>query len=163
MHYFHLDKNYLLKEAQESKKHLLLEKWVLQSIDGYMQTNNPMGLVDDFIQKISGITNYKTDFLEETYDLLAASYRFLFSSNQLEFLWDGSSHFLKYSQEWENQFNHWIYGLSLQDHFTRPILKACVLKEIGNYQLLQKNFSRLTLLHVNLKWDGRKKSLEKVA
>ena len=163
MQYFHLDKNYLLKEAQKNKKDVLLEKWVLQSIEGYMITNNPMGLVDAFIERVSGVTNYSTDFLSDTYDLLAASYRFLFSSNQLEFLWDGSSHFLKYSEEWETQFNHWIYGLCLQDHINRSILKTCVLKENGNHLLLEKNFSRLVLLHLNLKWDGRKKLLERVA
>ena len=162
-YYFNQDKNYLLKNAQQAKKAVLLEKWVLQSIDGYMTMHNPMGLVDDFVRSILSVTHYNTAFLSETYDYLAAAYRFLYSSNQLEFLWDGRSHLQKYQEEWETQFDHWIYGFSMTDNINRPIIRACVLKDDSSLILLEKNFSKSVLKELKLKWDGRKKSLIKAA
>lgn len=161
--YFSQDKNYLLKEAQRVNKLVLLEKWVLQSIDGYMELHNPMGLIDDFVKSIMGVTTYKTAFLDETYDYLAAGYRMLYSSNQLEFLWDGRSHLQKYQEEWETQFEHWIYGLSRVDAINRPIIRACVLKDDSSLILLQKHFTKSVLKQIKLKWDGRRKSLVKAA
>ncbi len=152
-----------MKEAQSLSKEVLLEKWVLNAIEGYMITNNPLGLVDSFIAKLSKITTYELSFLRPTYDYLAAAYRYYYATNQLEFVWDGRSHLVKYTEEWETQFNHWTYGLALQDPINRSLLKACVLRDGGNYELLQKNFTRLVLAHLRLKWDGRKKSLEKIA
>ncbi len=140
-----------------------MEKWVLQSIDAYMELHNPMGLIDDFVRSILSVTNYKTAFLEESYDFMAAGYRFLYSSNQLEFLWDGGSHFHKYQDEWETQFNHWIYGLTRIDQINRPIIRACVLKDDSSLLLMQKNFGRAILKELKLKWDGRRKSLVKAA
>ncbi len=161
--YFHLDKNHLLKSAQDANKEVMLEKWVLQAVEGYLLVNNPLGLVDDFVRSITSVTHYDKDFLRQTYDWIAGGYRLLYASNQLEFLWDGRSHFEKYSEEWERQFSHWIYGLSLQDQINRSIIRVCVLKEESNSDLLERNFSRLVLGHLNLRWDGRKKTLEKFA
>lgn len=140
-----------------------MEKWVLQTIDGYMELHNPMGLIDDFVKSILGVTTYNTAFLSETYDLLAAGYRLLYSSNQLEFLWDGSSHLQRYQEEWENQFEHWIYGMSRQDAINRPIIRACILKDDSSLTLLQKQFTKTVLKQIKLKWDGRRKSLFKAA
>lgn len=161
--FFDQDKNYLLKKAQQSSSDVLMEKWVLQSINAYMELHNPMGLVDDFVRSIMGVTRYKTAFLEESYDFLAAGYRLLYSSNQLEFLWDGKSHLQKYQEEWENQFNHWIYGLTRIDAINRPIIRACVLKDDSSMRLMERNFSRSVLKELELKWDGRRKSLVKAA
>lgn len=162
-YYFSHDKNHLLKDAQKSKKDVLIESWVIQSIEGYLTINNPMGLVDDFIKSITQVSSYNTKFLADTYDYLSAAYRLIYSSNQLEFLWDGGSHFIKYGNEWETQFNHWMHGLTKVDPINRSILKACVLKDDSSFGLLEKNFKRLVLSELKLKWDGRKKMLTQVA
>ena len=162
-YYFSQDKNYLLKEAQQASREVLLEKWVLQSINAYMELHNPLGLIDDFVRSIMEVTNYKTDFLEKSFDFMAAAYRFLYSSNQLEFLWDGRSHLQKYQDEWATQFDHWIYGLSRIDNINRPVIRACVLKDDSSMLLMQRNFSKAILKELKLKWDGRGKSLVKVA
>ncbi len=162
-YYFDQDKNYLLKEAQALTKDVLLEKWVLQGIEGYIQLNNPLGLVDDFIRTLVNVTHYDTQLLSGIYDFMAAGYRLKYSTNQLEFLWDGRSHLAVYRDEWTTQYNHWIYGLSMNDHINRSIIKACVLKQGGSTTLLERNLSRMVLGHLNLRWDGRKKALLKVA
>lgn len=162
-YFFSQDKNYLLKKAQQANREVLLEKWVLQSINAYMELHNPMGLIDDFVRSIMGVTNYKTAFLEESYDFMAAAYRFLYSSNQLELIWDGRSHQQKYQDEWETQFDHWTYGLTRIDNINRPIIRACVLKDDSSLLLMQKNFSKAILKELKLKWDGRRKSLVKAA
>lgn len=162
-YFFSQDKNYLLKKAQNESRDVLMEKWVLQSVQAYMELHNPMGLVDDFVRSIMGVTNYRKEFLVETYDFMAAAYRFLYSSNQLEFLWDGRSHLQKYQDEWETQFDHWIYGLSRIDNINRPVIRACVLKDDSSLLLMQKNFSKAVLKELKLKWDRRRKSLVKAA
>ena len=161
--FFDQDKNYLLKEAQSLSKEVLLEKWILQSIEGYIQLNNPLGLVDDFIRKLVNITHYDTQLVSDIYDLIAAAYRLKYASNQLEFLWDGRSHLATYREEWTTQYNHWIYGLSMHDSINRSIIKVCVLKQNGSIALLEKNLSRIVLNQLGLRWDGRKKSLIRVA
>ena len=145
------------------QRNVLIEKWVLEAIDGYMRLNNPMGLVDDFIERIVSVTKYNHNFLFSSYDFLAAGYRLLYASNQLEFVWDGRSQLTKYSEEWEVQFSHWIHGLSFQDSINRSIIKACVLKEDSTFSLLEKNFTRLVLTHVKLRWDGRSRKLVRSA
>ena len=162
-YYFSGDKNHILKDAQFANKEVLLDKWVIKSLEAYLAINNPMGLVDDFIQKITSIRDYDISFLGEAYDFLAASYRLKYSSNQLEFLWDGRSHFVKYTEDWEIQFDSWVRELAFLDPLNRMIIKTCILKESSNHMLLEKNFTRIMLSHLKLKWDGRKKSLVKAA
>ncbi|MEM9326032.1 MAG: hypothetical protein AAGA85_10265 [Bacteroidota bacterium] len=162
-YYFDQDKNYLLKTAQEQNKQVLLEKWVLQAIESYIQVNNPMGLVDDFIRTIVNVSHYDTRLISESYDFLAAGYRLKYSSNQLKFLWDGRSHLAVYREEWTTQYNHWIFGLCFNDQVNRAIIKSCVLKQGGITTLLERNLLRIILKQLDLQWDGRRKKLRKAA
>jgi len=161
--FFDQDKNYLLKEAQSLSKEVLLEKWVLQSVESYIQLHNPLGLVDDFIRRLGHVTHYDTEVIDNIYDLIAAGYRLKYASNQLEFLWDGRSHLAAYREQWTTQYSHWIYGLSLNDAVNRSIIKVCVLKQNGSTTLLEKNLTRIVMDQIGLKWDGRRKSLVRVA
>ena len=124
---FPKDKNYILKEAQTDASLFLLEKMRDIVIDMYFETFNPLRLHDDTTAAI--LKNAKADInnLLPFYYELAGIYRYKFGDNQLEFLFDGRSHYDKYSAEWKETFIAWIHELGNHKPFIRAILEATVL------------------------------------
>ena len=115
--YFPRDKNYLLKEAQDSTKSSLLF-YLLSSVkDAYSQKFNPLGLDDPISQKVKRSRKHHLDCLDEFYDSLAAVYRFKYGENQLQFLFDGRTHIEKYSEDWTETFCDWIREFCSHENF----------------------------------------------
>lgn len=154
--YFDQDKNSILRAAQGFVEPQLLNSWVKIAFDTYMQLENPMGLMDDFIVKLKSIESYNTAFLQEIYEILAAIYRLKKGNNQLEFIWDGRSHYEVYAENWSEWFEEHVKHFCLQPEVYRAIIKACILQEDVNHKFLFYGIRRLVLGHYNLKMSRNK-------
>jgi hypothetical protein len=134
--YFDQDKNTILRAAQGFVEPQLLTLWVEKALEGYSINENPMGLVDDFILSIQEVDKYNTAFLSELYTILAAIYRLKKGNNQLEFIWDGRSHYEVYAEIWREEFENWMNYFCNQPEVYRAIIKVCVLKQGTNNKFL---------------------------
>lgn len=134
--YFDQDKNTILRAAQGFIEPQLLNVWVEKAMEGYNINENPMGLVDDFILELQAVKTYDTEFLSELYSLLAAIYRLKKGNNQLEFIWDGRSHYEVYAENWITEFEEWMKYFCNQPEIYRAIIKVCVLKQGTNNKFL---------------------------
>ncbi|MBV6639946.1 MAG: hypothetical protein KI791_04485 [Cyclobacteriaceae bacterium] len=132
--YFDQDKNQILRAAQAFVEPRLLTQWVEIAKIHYTRAENPMGLMDDFALHIESIKEFDTDFLKEFYELLSVIYRFTIGDNQLEFIWDGRSHYEVYAENWSDKFVEWTHELSQHPEIYRGILKACILQQDINYK-----------------------------
>ena len=124
---FTLDKNYLLKEVQIKLRAELLRQLVSDIKDLYLEKFNPLGLLDETIVKLLNIESSDIDYLNSFYYELAGIYRLKYGENQLEFLFDGSSHFIKYEKDWQRRFRKWMHEFSEHKHFVRAILDGSYL------------------------------------
>lgn len=124
--FFKLDKNYILREAQQASRDELLQQLVGYVKQAYMQQHNPLGLVDDTILTIQQAEQPPTDKLQDFYTILAGIYRYKHGSNQLELLFDGASHFEKYQQEWAEAFTAWYKGFCLKPSFLKAVLEVSI-------------------------------------
>ena len=130
--YFSLDKNYILKQAQADYQTEFLTRMVEMVKDAYAEVCNPLGLEDGFVSHLKSIHSYKLAPLEFFYLKLAGIYRFKYASdNQLEFIFNGPSHYEKFKVEWEDQFYGWIREFSQDPHFIQAILEIAVLYPEG--------------------------------
>jgi len=125
---FTLDKNYILKEAQIKLKKQLLTQLIDEVKNDYIQKCNPLGLIDPTISSIRSHTYSDLEYLDSFYFELAGIYRLKYGENQLEFLFDGASHFIKYQEEWGKTFKKWTQDFFQHQHFIRAILEGSVLK-----------------------------------
>ncbi len=124
---FTLDKNYLLKEVQIKLRAKLLRQLVSNIKDLYLEKFNPLGLLDETIVKLLNTESSDIDYLNSFYYELAGIYRLKYGENQLEFLFDGSSHFIKYEKDWQRRFRKWMHEFSEHKHFVRAILEGSYL------------------------------------
>jgi len=124
---FTSDKNYLLKDAQFSQKNYLLRELVDSVKNLYLNEHNPLGIMDDTIQKLKETKEFQVDFLNRFYNELAGIYRFRHGENQLEFLFDGASHMEKFKEDWNQSFREWINDYYLHRHFLRAVLEGAFL------------------------------------
>jgi hypothetical protein len=125
---FTLDKNYILKEAQIKSKKQLLTQLIYEVKQDYLQKCNPLGLIDPTISSIRNHTYSELEYLDSFYFELAGIYRLKHGENQLEFLFDGNSHYIKYQEDWGKTFRKWIKHFFHHQHFIRAILEGSVLK-----------------------------------
>lgn len=124
--FFKLDKNYILKEAQQAAREELLQQMVSFVKDTYLLQSNPLGLVDDTVLRIQKDSNPHTHKLHDFYRIIAGVYRFKHGSNQLELLFDGATHFEKYKQDWANAFTDYYRTFSQKPAFVRAVLEVTV-------------------------------------
>lgn len=90
---------------------------------------NPLGLVDSTVLQIRAHKFNNTEALGGIYENLAAIYRFKYGNAQLEILWDGRSHFDKYSEDWNAMCSQWMYGLCQNKTFIKGILHLTVFND----------------------------------
>ncbi len=134
--FFPLDKNYLLEEAQLRLQDRLLYRLADLVKEEYELRNNPLGICDDFIQKVREFTPTDLKPLHEFYKTLAGVYRYKFGDNQLEFLWDGAGHSEKYETEWTEFFTKQVRIFLKNELFIRAVLDLTVF---NNYSQLAEN------------------------
>jgi hypothetical protein len=125
---FTLDKNYLLKQAQEQLRVYLLTELVDHARKVYITNYNPLGLIDQTIESLISADTFSIEFLDNFYNELAGIYRFKYGENQLEILFDGTTHTDKYMRDWKRSFHRWTHELITQKHFLRALLEGAFLK-----------------------------------
>lgn len=143
--YFPTDKNYLLKTVQAFSKDSLLDEWTKQAYNGYMTHENPMGLEDDFTLTIKTKIRQGVSVLDESYDLLAAIFRYKYGDNQLSFLWDGRTHMEYYDELWRDTYLDWTRKLCLKPEIYRSIIKASIATQNMNIDFLKMSVKRAVL------------------
>ncbi len=120
------DKNYILKEVQSSIREELLHELVDFVKAYYLSVHNPLGLVDNTINAIQNSSFFPSEPFYEFYHDLSALYRYQFGEIQLEFLFDGRTHFEKYGQEWRNFFMEKVVEFCENRFFIRAVLDISV-------------------------------------
>ena len=135
---FTLDKNYLLKQAQEQLREYLLNELVHQVRNIYIREYNPLGIIDSTIEQVSHPKSFDIEFLNHFYYELSGIYRYKHGENQLEILFDGSTHFDKYLRDWKRAFHRWTHEFMEQRHFLRAVLEGAFLKpDPSTYHLVE--------------------------
>jgi hypothetical protein len=124
--YFPFDKNYLLEKAQLSLEEELVIHLIEHCKSYYLLANNPLGILDDTSLKIMEHQTVYTDRLSEFYRHLCGVYRYKFGNNQLELLFDGSDHIIKYRSDWRSAFISWLDDLCEVPQFIRAVLELTV-------------------------------------
>jgi len=124
--FFPFDKNYVLEEAQLASKDHLLQELFQQVKDHYLSHHNPLALEDETTLAIQACKDPQLNRLEGLYAQLAGIYRYKFGENQLEFLFDGQSHYQKYMEEWVSTFRSWVMEFCLHSHFLKTVLEFTV-------------------------------------
>jgi hypothetical protein len=132
---FLLDKNYILKQAQQDLR-LELQADLVEIIkDGYFQLYNPMRLDDDTTRLIAAYRPAHLAFFDDLYDVFCGIFRYQIGDNQLEMLFDGKSHYEKYLIDWKDTFLIWVKQLSAKSNFIIAGLELSVYytadKKIG--------------------------------
>ena len=152
--FFPLDKNYLLKEAQLTLQDHLLSSLVEKTKAQYEYLHNPLGLDDSFSLKIKThqVRNLKP--LDGFYQTLAGLYRFRFGDNQLEFLWDGQSHFEKYQRDWAAAFEQWNEEFRHREQFVQAVLDLSVFLPENRHAHLAENRMNFVMLDFFSQQDG---------
>lgn len=125
--FFPLDKNYVLEQAQLSLQPHLLDYLVDFVKVQYMLQYNPLGIVDETVQRIESHTSDDNTRLNELYLNLMGIFRFRnYQDNQLEFVFDGRDPFEKYSEEWQTEFKKWARELCQHKNFIWGVLELTV-------------------------------------
>lgn len=125
--FFLLDKNYILKTVQAEARPYLLH-WLLEEVKiVYLENFNPLGIEDDVVLKIKGARNCNIEFLDNFYQELSGIYRYKFSCNQLEIIFDGRSHYEKYEDDWKEAFFSWAREFCQSANFLKAVLECTVL------------------------------------
>ncbi len=118
---FPSDKNSILKEVQSFNQEVLL-KHLVDFVKHYYQLHyNPLGLIDDIILEINKEKEYPMEAFEEFYHDLSAVYRFKNCEIQLEILFDGSTHYEKYTSEWMAFFKQNIHTFCGNNNICRTL------------------------------------------
>jgi hypothetical protein len=150
--FFPLDKNYLLEEAQLSLRDSLLLALIGKVKIAYQQKNNPLQLEDAFSLRIKTYRPKNLKPLHGFYHTLAGIYRFKFGQSQLEFLWDGQSHYEKYQRDWTAIFNQWTSEFCYHEQFAQAVLDLSVfLPDNRNAQLAENRMNFVMLQFFDLK------------
>ena len=150
--FFPLDKNYLLEEAQLSLQDSLLLTLIEKVKIAYQQENNPLQLEDAFSLHIKTYQPKNLKPLHNFYHTLTGIYRFKYGQSQLEFLWDGQSHFEKYQRDWAATFNLWTSEFCHREQFVQAILDLSVfLPENRQAQLAENRMHFVMLQFFDLK------------
>ena len=111
-----------------------------------------LGLVDTTIVRLQQYEPGKLHLFHEFYEDLAGIYRYKYGEVQLEFLWDGTPHHIKYQKEWEETFKTWIADFSVHQTFTRAIFELTVFRtDLTRPELAQSRLKTFLVNHFDLK------------
>jgi hypothetical protein len=146
------DKNYILKQVQKDFKLELETKLVNQIKEGYFLLFNPLHLSDDLSDLVEIFKPAQLSYFDELYDTLAGIFRYQVEGNQLELLFDGRSHYEKYSEDWKDGFNEYTKELCLKKNFILAGLEMTVFYSPDKRMELAQNRMKLCIYdHFGLK------------
>jgi hypothetical protein len=129
---FPLDKNYILRQAQSALEDKLMDVMVLELKRSYTTLYNPLGLMDNTYSQIIDTIDFPKEWVKVIYQQLCGIYRYKYGSNQLEFLFDGRSHFDKYKEDWAKCLVNWIRELGQHESYVKTMLRMTVLYDTPN-------------------------------
>lgn len=124
---FPLDKNYILRQAQNSMEEEMMTMMVEELKLSFTYLFNPLRLQDDTYIQVVNNQSYPKHNLKIIYQQLAGIFRFKYGSNQLELLFDGRSHFEKYQDDWKSQLNCWLKELGQHEPYVKTMLRMTLL------------------------------------
>lgn len=125
--FFPLDKNYILEQAQLSLENSLLDYLVDYVKVQYMLQHNPLGLVDEVIQRIQDHQSGDYNRLHDFYITLAGIFRYkYYHDNQLSFIFSGEEPYERYCREWSAEFRKWMRSLCQHKNFIMGVLELTV-------------------------------------
>ena len=149
---FLLDKNYILKQAQQDLR-LELQALLVDKIkEGYYALYNPLRLSDDTTELIEAFRPIHFTLFDELYDVLCGIYRYKIGDNQLEFLFDGRSHYEMYLSDWKGAFIDYVDQLCTRQNFIIAGLELSVYYDPEKRSELAQNRMKLCIFnHFGLK------------
>lgn len=136
---FPADKNYTLQEVQTSCRKYLLRELVRMVKANFLSQSNPLGIIDDTVRAIQKSRGFPYSAFDEYYCDLAALYRYWHGEVQLEFLFDGRSHYEKYREEWRDYFLEYAREFMKNRFFERAVLDIAVFHRDGHTARLAGN------------------------
>lgn len=164
---FLLDKNYILKQVQSDLKPEFQSRLVEKIKQGYFDQFNPLGLIDEVSELVGTYSTTEFSFFDELYANLAGIYRYQVEGNQLELLFDGRSHYEKYTNDWEEGFNNYLADLCQKKSFILAGLELTALHSPEKRIELAQNRMKVCIYeHFGLKiykYKGIQKYLTKSA
>ncbi len=95
--------------------------------------------MDGFSLKIKNYESQNLKPLYSFYQNIAAIYRFKYSDNQLEFVWDGRDHQEKYKTEGSATFAEWVSDFCKQELFVQAVLDLTVFLPENRHADLAEN------------------------
>lgn len=125
-------------QAQEDMRKALLKGMVDMVKKNYEAYYNPLGLVDDTILQIRQSKRYPVEPFLDFYHDLSVIYRYKFGEIQLEFIWDGRSHYQKYCDDWQAYFIQSVNELCQSESFIKVVLAISVFMKPGTRDKLVK-------------------------
>jgi hypothetical protein len=123
---FPSDKNYILREVQISSRKSLLRYLASYTKAYYLSHHNPLGIQDETVRRINASKGFPLQAFDGFYHDLSALYRFMHGEVQLEFLFDGSSHWQKYEEDWVTFFKKSVQIYCSNRFFIRAVLDIVV-------------------------------------
>lgn len=142
---FLLDKNYLLKEAQANLKLELQAELIELVKEGYYALFNPLRLPDERTDQVEAFRPVHLSFFDELYDVLAGIYRYNLGDNQLEFLFDGRSHYEMYMEDWPKAFGEYVNELCTKKNFVLAGLELSVFHDPSKRIELAQNRMKVSI------------------
>ena len=136
---FPLDKNHLLKDAQYVQRNVLLALLIKYTITSYFRLFNSLGIEDETTSSIKRCKIFKLENLYPFYKDLAGIYRYKYGENQLELLFDGTDHLVKFQAEWGAAFKQWAKEFCESRSFIKSVIEAVVLYPEGRKPKLVEN------------------------
>lgn len=155
--FFPLDKNYLLEEAQLTLRGVLLDRLLTIVKSEYEAVYNPLGIPDTLTLRIRGYQLNDISPLKTFYETLSGVYRYKFSDNQLQFMWDGGDHLEKYKKEWSEFFADQVKSFCRKELFIKAVLDLTVFfDENRDAQMIENRMNNFMLQTFEVKIDKRK-------
>ncbi|WP_420388191.1 hypothetical protein [Roseivirga sp.] len=149
---FLLDKNYILKQAQSDLRLELQAQLVDLVKAAYFDCFNPLRLPDEVSEQVENFRPVHLSFFDDLYDILAGIYRYQIGDNQLELLFDGSSHYEKYLIDWKETFQGYVRALCQKKNFILAALELTVFHTMENRIELAQNRMKVAIFdHFELK------------
>lgn len=149
---FLLDKNYILKQAQSDLRLELQAQLVDMVKDAYFSYFNPLRLPDEMSEQVERFQPIHLSFFDELYDILSGIFRFQIGDNQLELLFDGSSHYEKYLIDWKEAFKGYVSEMCQRKNFILAALELTVFHSPDKRIELAQNRMKVAIFdHFELK------------
>lgn len=124
---FPLDKNYILRQAQSVLEEELIDRMIFELKRSYTLLYNPLCLMDPTYERILDTFDFPRDRVKMIYRQLCGIYRYKHGDNQLEFLFDGRTHFEKFQEDWSEALIHYVQRLGNHEQYVKTLLRMTIL------------------------------------